>query len=289
MCNSQFYLHCEKFYFYPMNIAVRLFLFVFSVGILQAQESQVWNTYQAKQEQGVSSTNLRMDLIDTAPINGYDFLFYIKIKYRVTKESDFPVGNKLKKLYRIKDAIYDKMLSVADGYYVGSFMYDGSRFEYYYVKDATNVENHIDKLFRNKFRGEKYEVYVKSDPAWDLYTNFLYPNEEILNFMSNRDTVIQLKNAGDDVLAVRKIDHYAGFTSVNEMNLFEEAIKKLSYTISYKKPLKSKKYSHEIKFHRENSVTLENAMKFTTELINLAKEFNGFYDGWETYVVKKTD
>ncbi|AXG71884.1 hypothetical protein KORDIASMS9_04142 [Kordia sp. SMS9] len=273
-----------------MNQVLRIFLFLFSVGCLHAQETQVWNTYQAKQEQGVSSTNLRMDLIDSAPINGFDFLFYIKIKYRVTEESDFPIGNKLKKLYRIKDAIYAKMQSVADdSKYVGSFMYDGSRFEYYYVKDAADIENHIDKLFRNKFRGEKYEVFIKSDPAWDLYLNFLYPNDEIKNFMSNRDTVIQLKNAGDDVLAVRKIDHYAGFTSVNEMNLFEEAIKKLAYKISYKKPVKNDKYSHEIKFSRDNSVTLENTMKFTTELIKLAEEFNGNYDGWETFVVKKKE
>ncbi|MEM6687764.1 MAG: hypothetical protein AAF617_18450, partial [Bacteroidota bacterium] len=73
-----------------MKIAFRIFLCLFSVGIMHGQETQVWNTYQAKQELGVSSTNLRMDLIDSAPINGYDFLFYIKIKYRVTKESDFP-------------------------------------------------------------------------------------------------------------------------------------------------------------------------------------------------------
>jgi len=237
----------------------------------------------------VSSTNLRMDLKKEAPINGYDFLFYVKIKYRVTKESDFPVGNKLKKLYRIKDSIYNKMQSVADSKYVGSFMYDGSRFEYYYVKDASDIENHIDKLFRNTFRGEKYEVYVKSDPAWELYLDFLYPNDEILNFMSNRDTVIQLKNAGDDVLTVRKIDHYAQFTSVNDMNLFEEAIKKLAYTVSSKKPIKSDAYSHEIRFYRDNSVTLENTLKFTTELINLTKEFNGNYDGWETFVVKKKE
>jgi uncharacterized protein (TIGR01619 family) len=272
-----------------MKFVFQFFLLLFITATAQAQEPQVWNTYQAKQEQGVSSTNLRMDLIDKAPINGYDFLFYIKIKYRVTKESDFPIGNKLKKLYQIKDAIYDKMQSVADAYYVGSFMYDGSRFEYYYVKDASDIERHIDKLFRNKYRSEKYEVYVKSDPAWDLYVNFLYPNDEIKNFMSNRDTVIQLKNAGDSVEIPRKIEHYATFASNNDMNLFAEAVEKLSYTVSYKKQLKKDKLPYEIKFYRNNSVTLENTLKFTTELINLAKELQGSYDGWETYVVKKED
>lgn len=270
-----------------MKFVFRFFFTLLIVTSAQAQEPQVWNTYQAKQEKGVSSTNLRMDLIEKAPINGYDFLFYIKIKYRVTKESDFPVGNKLKKLYRIKDAIYDKMLSVSDGYYVGSFMFDGSRFEYYYVKDASDIERHIDKLFKNKFRGEKYEVYVKSDPSWDLYINYLYPNDEIKNFMSNRDTVIQLKNAGDDVTTARKVEHYATFTSNNDMNLFAEAVEKLSYTVSYKKKINNEAFPYEIKFYRDNSVTLDNALKFTTELINLAKEMNGNYDGWETYVVRK--
>lgn len=271
-----------------MNIAFRILFFFFAVTFVNGQETQIWNTYQAKQEKGVSSTNLRMDLIEKAPINGYDFLFYVKIKYRVTKESDFPIGNKLKKMYLIKDAIYDKMQSVSDdSFYVGSFMFDGSRFEYYYVKDASDIERHIDKLFKNKFRGEKYEVFVKSDPAWDLYINFLYPNDEIKNFMSNRDTVIQLKNAGDDVVSPRKIEHYATFSTMNEMNLFAAAVEKLSYTIDYKKKVKNDKFPHEVKFYRDNSVTLENTMKFTTELINLAKEMNGNYDGWETFVMKK--
>ena len=273
-----------------MKLAFHLFLLFATVHFVHAQESQIWNTYQAKQEKGVSSTNLRMDLIEKAPINGYDFLFYVKIKYRVTKESDFPIGNKLKKLYLIKDAIYDKMQSVTDdSFYIGSFMFDGSRFEYYYVKDASDIERHIDKLFKNKFRGEKYEVFVKSDPAWDLYINFLYPNDEIKNFMSNRDTVIQLKNAGDNVISPRKIEHYATFSTTNEMNLFAEAVEKLAYTIDYKKKVKSNEFPHEVKFYRNNSVTLENTMKFTTELINLAKEMNGNYDGWETFVVKKEE
>ncbi|MFK7749396.1 MAG: DUF695 domain-containing protein [Kordia sp.] len=270
-----------------MQLAFRIFLLCISVHFVHAQETEVWNTYQAKQEKGVSSTNLRMDLIEKAPINGYDFLFYVKIKYRVTKESDFPIGNKLKKLYAIKNAISEKMKSVSDSKYVGSFMFDGSRFEYYYVKDASDIERHIDKLFRNKFRGEKYEVYVKSDPAWDLYINFLYPNDEIRNFMSNRDTVVQLKNIGDDVTKPRKIEHFATFSSINEMNLFADAVEKLSYTIDYKKKVKNDKFPHEVKFYRDNSVTLDNTMKFTTELINLAKEMNGNYDGWETFVVKK--
>ena len=215
------------------------------------------------------------------------FLFYVKIKYRVTEESDFPIGNKLKKLYKIKDAIYDKMKSVSESHYVGSFMFEGSRFEYYYVKDATDIERHIDKLFKDKFRGEKYDVYIKSDVAWDLYKNFLYPNDEIKNFMSNRDTVIQLKNAGDDVVTPRKIEHYATFASINDMNVFVAEIEKLGYTVDSKKIIDNEKLPHELKFYRDNSTTLENVMKFTTELIQLAEDQYGSYDGWETYVVKK--
>ncbi|WP_160128565.1 DUF695 domain-containing protein [Kordia antarctica] len=270
-----------------MKLPIQLFFLLFSFLFLHAQDSPIWNTYQAKQEKGVSSTNLRMDLIEQAPINGFDFLFYVKIKYKVTEESDFPIGNKLKKLYKIKDAIHDKMKSVSESHYVGSFMFDGSRFEYYYVKDASDIERHIDKLFKNKFRGEKYDVYIKSDPSWDLYTNFLYPNDEIKNFMSNRDTVIQLKNAGDDVVTPRKIEHYATFASINDMNLFVVEIEKLAYTVESKKKTENEKFPHEIKFYRNNSTTLENVTKFTTELIKLAKDQYGSYEGWETYVVKK--
>ena len=130
-----------------MKLSIQLFFIFFTLPFLHAQEGSVWNTYQAKQEKGVSSTNVRMDLIEQAPINGFDFLFYVKIKYKVTEASDFPVGNKLKKLYTINDAIYKKMQSVAGSYYVGSFMLAENRIAYYYVKYASGIEAHIDKLF----------------------------------------------------------------------------------------------------------------------------------------------
>lgn len=270
-----------------MKVLIQLFFLFFSLFFLHAQEGSVWNTYQAKQEKGVSSTNVRMDLIEKAPINGFDFLLYVKIKYKVTEESDFPVGNKLKKLYKIKDAIYDKMQSVAESHYVGSFMFDGNRFEYYYVKDASGIEEQIDKLFKSTFKTEKYEVYVKADVAWDLYTNFLYPNDEIKNFMSNRDTVIQLKNAGDISEYPRKIEHFASFASKNDCALFMADIEKLSYTIDSQKTIEEAKYPYEVKFYKEATTTMESISEITTTLMELSKKYYGAYDGWETYVVKE--
>ncbi|WP_298419965.1 DUF695 domain-containing protein [uncultured Kordia sp.] len=263
-----------------------LFLF-FPLLFVLAQDGAVWNTYQAKQEKGVSSTNVRMDLIDQAPVNGFDFLFYVKIDYRVTKESDFPIGNKLKKLYQVKDDIFDAINKSANNYYVGSFMYDGNRFEYYYIQDASGLEAKIDKLFAKKYSRETYKVFVREDISWELYKDFLYPNDEIKNFMSNRDTLIQLRNAGDVAEHARKIEHYAKFPTEEGRKLFIAKIKELSYTIDYEKTIDDKSQPYEVKFHREDTTSMERISKITQELMKFAYEHYGTYDGWETFIWTK--
>ncbi len=252
-----------------------------------AQDGAIWNTYQAKQEKGVSSTNVRMDLIEKAPVNGYDFLFYVKIEYRVTKESDFPIGNKLKKLYKIKDAIFDTVNGNADTQYVGSFMYDGNRFEYYYVKNVTGLEEKIDQLFDKNFSRETYKVYVREDISWELYKDFLYPNDEIKNFMSNRDTLIQLRNAGDVAEHARKIEHYAKFPTAQDRTQFITAIKALSYKIEYEKTMDDPSFPFEVKFHRKDITTMEQISKITAELMVFSTKYYGKYDGWETFIWTK--
>lgn len=270
-----------------MKLKFSLLLLLFPLFFMLAQDGAVWNTYQAKQEKGVSSTNVRMDLIDQAPINGFDFLFYVKIDYRVTKESDFPIGNKLKKLYKIKNDIFDTINGTASFYYVGSFMYDGSRFEYYYVKDVEGLEAKIDKLFKEKYSREKYKVFVREDIAWELYKDFLYPNDEIRNFMSNRDTLIQLRNAGDIAEHSRKIEHYAKFPTQEFQTQFIAEIKQLSYVTEATTIVKDKLFPYEVKFHRKDKTTMEQISKITQKLMELSKKYYGTYDGWETLVWKK--
>ncbi len=270
-----------------MKLKISTFILLFSIFFLHAQDGAVWNTYQAKQEKGVSSTNVRMDLIDNAPVNGFDFLFYVKIDYRVTKESDFPIGNKLKKLYQVKDDIFDTIYGTSSFYYVGSFMYDGSRFEYYYVKDVSGLEEKIDKLFARKYSREKYKVFVREDISWELYKDFLYPNDEIKNFMSNRDTLIQLRNAGDVAEHARKIEHYAKFPTKEDRSSFIAEIKQLSFTIEYEKTISDASFPFEVKFYREDTTTMERISKITQTLMEFSKKYYGEYDGWETFVWKK--
>jgi hypothetical protein len=193
----------------------------------------------------------------------------------------------LKKLYTIKDDIFDTINGTASFYYVGSFMYDGNRFEYYYVKDVEGLEAKIDKLFRQKYSREKYKVFVREDITWELYKDFLYPNEEIKNFMSNRDTLIQLRNAGDVAEHARKIEHYAKFPTEEFRAEFMTEIKQLSYTVEGGRISDDKTLPFEIKFYREDTTTMEQISKITQKLIEISKKYYGKYDGWETFVWKK--
>lgn len=277
----QIILITMKFYYTFIALIFSLF-----VGLAQEQKA-IWNSYIAKHVEGIGSTNVRMDLIEKAPVNAFNYIGSVQVSYTKTTEDGLPDVAQLELLYQIKDSISAVMNRSMENYHVGSFTYKNFRREFFYLKDTTNFRKKIDQLFKKDFNTAKYVVKIQEDQLWSIYTDFLYPDAYIKNFMFDRDAILQLRRLGDDSKKPRKIEFYLKCTDEKLRDLFITYLKENLFTISENSKTDDTQYPHQLVFWKNLPATLDAINDITSELTTKAVHTSCMYEGWETIVVKK--
>ncbi len=247
---------------------------------------EIWDTYIASYDDGPGITTLRMDLIENAPLASYGHVLMTGVKYSTTREDGFPEEEGLPKLYEISDALTHHLDTQSDAVQVATFTHDGSRIEYFYLNNIEGVEDLLVEFYEARYPSEDYFISIKEDDEWEYYLDFLYPNEEIINYMSDRNVVMALENEGDILVAPRRIDHWFYFNKDQEREAFIQEVFDLGFFIDKKAEIDHVDYPFQLQIYRDDTAILEDLHDTTTELREMVEKHNGLYDGWETIVVK---
>jgi hypothetical protein len=208
-------------------------------------------------------------------------------------------------LFKAEDAITDRTKSKSL-YYVGRLRNKGLWQLTFYgpagLQDALQTACHAalgqsDRAFK---------VGSKTDPGWRYYKEFLYPNSERMQWISDRGVVDSLAKHGDPLTKARRVDHWIYFTNDGQITAFIVAAKALGFEIQ--EPVSSTEndterqsdddqsdpeqkdgdFSLNVQIHRVDHVELGKIHEVVMNLYDLAKEHGGDYDGWETSVEKET-
>ncbi|MPQ48275.1 DUF695 domain-containing protein [Marinifilum sp. N1E240] len=247
-----------------------------------------WDTYIASYEDGKpGSTTLRMDLINTSPIKNFDFVLVTGLTYETSNENGFPEGETFSILHKVGDELIEIISQETEFIFVGSFMYNKERLEYFYIKDTKNLIFKIEEFYKNKY--PKYEFYlnIKEDKEWKYYKEFLYPNEETRNYMADQSILQNLEEAGDKLTKARRVDHWIYFSNEIEMNKCKEQLVKLKFNIQSSGINKETNLPFELQIWRIDKVDINSIYPITSNLRKEIKKYNGEYDGWETSVEKE--
>jgi len=272
-------LHCK------ITLAA-LLLFVVPIAAF-CQEKANWDVYLASYEDGPGSTVLNMNLISEAPKATLPFVVITGVTYTACDEDGFPVKSEFDNLYAISDKINALLASVTKMEHVGSFTQRCERLEYIYVRDTSNIRAKLVELYKSKFKSYKYYINIEDDKDWQAYREFLYPNEETLEYMSNEKVLDQLRAAGDKLEKARKVDHWLYFKSDADRGKFVKYAEGQKFRIESKDYVKESDPSYQLHISRIDMIDSGSINKLTLELKKRAKEFGGEYDGWETEVVTK--
>jgi uncharacterized protein (TIGR01619 family) len=164
---------------------------------------------------------------------------------------------------------------------------DGQRQFYYcarqqFAADLSQVQA--------KFPDFAMQQVWRSDPAWKQYYEVLYPGEEDIQCMKNRDVLESLKQHGDKLTAAREICHWSYFPERATRDAFTDQLRAAGFHIKACNDTKTKNPDDQRKFAavyaREGFVDYASINQITLEVFRLTKRFGGDYDGWETQVVK---
>lgn len=247
-----------------------------------------WGTYIASYEDdNPGSTTLRMDLINVAPLENLNYVLITGITYKTPRKDGFPEEDVLSTLHKMGEELVELVEKETASIWVGSFTYNKERLEYIYLKEPEGIKEKIENYYKANFPNDEYYINIKEDKEWKSYRDFLYPNEETLNYMTVESVLSNLEEAGDNLTKKRRVDHWLYFSSESERNKCKEELLKQKFTIEPLSMDKETSLPFKLQVWRIDHVDINSIYPIISELRKIAKEFNGEYDGWETSVEKE--
>ncbi|TMI93041.1 MAG: DUF695 domain-containing protein [Bacteroidetes bacterium] len=245
-----------------------------------------WDVYMARYEKGPGTTVVNMTIRKTAPAVNFPFLFSAGVKFTNCTNDGLPVATEFDNLNRISDSIISAVNRLVKNILVGTFTYQCERRDYFYVPDTIGLRQQIIDVLSKNFPNYIPAFNVKPDKDWAAYLEFLYPNEETMNYMQNEKVLIQLQKAGDKLEKERQVDHWIYFKTEADRECFllraiQDHFKVESKTTEVALPLPFK-----LQISRIDKIDQQTINAITLQLRQEAKKCNGEYDGWETFVIK---
>ena len=256
-----------------------------TISVTSQSISESWESYIATYDENKpGSTTVRMDLLDRTPIPNFNYVLVTGLTYESEREDGFPQGDTFELLHKVGDELIEILKTNGDNLLVGSFMYNFQRLEYFYLKSDNDIEKQLEEFYKSKYPNNKYYINLKEDKNWSYYRDFLYPNDDTLNYISDQKVVDQLIKSGDNLEKERRIDHWIYFSNKKNMELFKTEVTKSNFKIEFSGINDQTDLPFEIRIWRVDKVDIESIHPITNNLRKLAIKYNGDYDGWETSV-----
>jgi len=269
------------------KLVLTLLSLIFCLVHVRAQNGNEdhWEVYLASYDKGVGSTMVNFSLYDKSPIKKYPFVVVTGVTYTNCSDDGFPKATEFPKLYVVSDSIQACITRCTNNINAGSFTYQCQRLDYIYLVDTLLVRKKLEELYTKYFKQYDCYIHIKNDEKWEAYRSFLYPNEETMEYILNSKVVIKLNEAGDKLDKGRLVEHWAYFKSTTGRDSFITYVKSIGFNVLEKKTITGA-FPYSLHMARTDKVTLDSIDKITLDLRRRAKKLNGYYDGWESVVVK---
>ena len=249
--------------------------------------SEEWEFYFSSVNDKLASLFVDLGLHKIAPMKDKSNVVWISIKMNNPREDGLSSNEESNELYKIEDALVDKLKNKFKSIYVGRVTTTGNRDLYFYLSDTTLYDKVISDVMIT-FPKYHFDFGSKEDKTWSDYLDFLYPNPRKFQSIQNRRVVDQLEKGGDKLTKAREVNHWLYFKTTKDRETFLSKIKTEGFSIVDKDfdiSLGALPYRLHIK--RVDKVDLESVDIYVIHLWELSTECNGDYDGWETSVEKK--
>jgi hypothetical protein len=260
-------------------------LFILKSNCQEIEEN--WDTYMASYEKGAGSVLLNMSLKERAPLLNYGYAVITGVKLKDCTPDGLPTQQEFKTLYKISDGVHELIEKKKRTILAGTFTYQCERTDYFYVNDTFLLRKYLTEFYETNFPQYSFIISIKADRKWESYLSFLYPNDEIMESMLNQKVVLKLHQAGDKLEKQRTIDHWLYFKTEGGRNRFISYAAGLHFKIEKTDTVaEQKQYPFSLQISRTDYADLARITQLTLMLRKEAMKQNGYYDGWETAVIK---
>ena len=253
------------------------------------QIPQEWNVYRSWLDDDPAVFRLNLTLDEVAPIEGFSYCVRITIELKNPDENGFST-NERPAIYAIEDQILRPLQSDKD-ILVAVLTMRGEVTWYFYSQAPEALQERLSATWDSSM-GYTYQVECSEDKQWNFFLKGLYPNIYEKQTIYNREILYACQENEDQVEVPRPIEHWLYFDTEQDMLSAIEKAAALGFTVySSKKvvPEEGKEVQEDLGYclilSKENTpIDIDGD---TWDLIDIALDTHGGYDGWETILVKE--
>lgn len=245
-----------------------------------------WDVYFSTIENKPAYIGVDLNLNSIAPLIDKTQMIEVSIHLLSNQVDGFPADEEWEALGQIEDGLAEKLEAELQAIFSGKTLSDGRRRFYFYAAYSDQYERYVSQVM-SFFPKYRYEYKNYEDPSWDTYFDLLFPQPIDLQRISNSRVVRHLQEQGDQQEVPRQIDHWIYFQNQADRETYWQAIKNKGFQVE---DLEFEKESpgmpYKLQISRIDQADEETINDVCIELWQLAKKYNGEYDGWETYFIK---
>lgn len=235
-----------------------------------------WSSYFARLEGAPISIAVDLELRGGVPLTDKPTAYTVAVALRQPDEHGMTGEDEYRVLQQIEEELASAMLrrGIIE---VGRVTGRGMRTFHYYGPEIDDLAPAVDDVMN--FHAEyKYRALAAQDPAWSIYTSYLYPDQHQLAFANDMKALQALLDAGDDFERARPIEHTITFDEIDKRDAFAREIAGHGYEVAVEVlPVA-------VRASRVDTIDPFKITEMRTALTTLAEEFGGFYSGWATVV-----
>ncbi len=212
-------------------------------------------------------------------------LLIIQVALQHPSPDGLPTQQEFQHLAMIEDTLVGPLEQLLDAVYVGRITTDGRRDFFFYAPSDEGFDEAVTRL-RSAFGSSPARIGRALDPTWRFYRETLFPDADGLRHIADRKIIRQLQSLGDDEISPREITHFCYFPAIEQRAGFiARASQKGFLTEPFEASEPDVPLPCGLKLSRNDRADARHISAVTVALLNLAREFDGEYDGWESPVV----
>jgi uncharacterized protein (TIGR01619 family) len=248
-----------------------------------------WDVYFCYLEDTPAFISVDLGYYGFAPLQDKPNLIEVAIGLQTATADGFPESEEWEMLEKIEDMLVSSFDQKLEAIFVGKTLHNGTRGLYFYSGDTLLVEQMMDEL-REHFKDYSFEHQMQEDPSWEVYFEYLYPDEESLLKIQNNKMLRLLEEQGDQSFVPRAIQYSLRFTSEADRNAVASKVAENGFEVEEETVQKDKsEFPYKLVLTSESRADEETIYLVTEMLMQLALEHDGEFIGWETQIVREND
>jgi uncharacterized protein (TIGR01619 family) len=257
--------------------------------------SENWNSYICNVNGKLASIAIDLEAGKQAAGGNKTWLLWVWVYLQSPRADGLSDAKEFETICAIDEELTKQISAACDGINVGRITTDERREFYYYGAHQRDPSSHSEDGFKaavsramSNFSGYRFDLGAQKDVEWNQYFKVLYPSDEELQKMKNRDVIDVLAKNGDIPEAVRMVEHWIYFASGGDRDWYASKVQELGYSTGKHIVENNTTYGNRpfgLVASRQQDATPESIDAAVLELFRLAKQINAEYDGWETQVV----